>query len=88
MSEAIIVLGRRFISDTIATQTEDGVWKLEVHIKELKSSDGDKWEEKEVNAVAFSDDMDDAYNIAVTSVMEQFSDALEAGNGNSMFKDE
>ena len=85
--ETPTILGRTFTSTTTGL-FKDGYWEVISSMEEKRTTDGENWEEKKINALGIDETFVEAYETAIQSVIEQFNDILTINKNKSLFLDE
>ena len=86
-TETPTILGRTFTSTTTGL-FKDGYWEVVSTMEEKRTTDGENWEEKKINAMGIDRTFAEAYNTAIQSIVEQFNDVLTINKNRSLFSDE
>lgn len=86
-TETPTILGRTFTSTTTGL-FKDGYWEVVSTMEEKRTTDGETWEEKKINALGIDRTFAEAYKTAIQSVIEQFNDILTTNKNRSLFLDE
>ena len=81
------ILGRTFTSTTTGL-FKDGFWEVISSMEEKRTTDGENWEEKKISAMSLDKTFAEAYNTAIGSVVEQFSDIMKENKSRSLFPNE
>lgn len=82
------VIGRSFGSETVATKTEEGGWKVIVSMTEKRILSGSTdWEEKHISSMCTDDYFENAYKVATEATLLKFSDAIKLTQSDSLFED-
>ena len=82
------ITGKVFSSTTIATKEEDGSWKIVVDMVERRRIGDGEWEEKKIESMCVDDTFEDAYQVAMNSVLENFQLILHENKTGSMFPED
>ena len=81
------VVGRKYISESVLTKDEDGIWTCVVTLTESRTSDGITWEDAVISVKGLDSVMEAAYNTALQALGNKFTEGLQNGNGTSLLKD-
>lgn len=82
------VIGRSFGSDTVGMLNEAGDWEVTVRMVEKRMIEGKDWEEKILSVKCTDAQFEKAYEVAMSSTLDQFNDILTENGNSSMFAPE
>ena len=78
------VIGRSFTNQVTGEKGEDGMWKVNVLVKERTTVDGEVWEDEEVSAMSIDTNFDAAHRTALGSVLHYLDDEVYSKGFDSL----
>ena len=78
------VIGRVFTNQVTGEKDEDGMWKVNVIVKERTTVDGEVWEDEEVSAMSIDKNFDAAHRTALGSVLHFLDDEVYSKGFDSL----